>query len=412
VIEMAAPQKSTLIGQPIGRYRVTRQLGQGDTGDVYEVVQDSIGYRAVVKVLPAQLADDPNNQQFVSRFLDEARSVNFINHPGIVRIFDLGELTDHSLFIMMEYLDGQTLTERLRAAPSGRLALSDALRITRQIAAVMMYVHAKGVLHRDLNPSNVILVADSEAPAGERIKLIDFGLAKFLDSPERRTTFGLALGTPTYMAPEQCLGIDKLEGRADVYSLGCILYEMLSGRTPFSGSPQAVMKGHVHTPPPPIRDLVPGLPDVVQKLVDDLLGKTIVQRPDMGQVEACIRKIEADLQKASTPGQPPARSGRSSMLLSGLAAGIMLVSLLDFLAFRMARPRLEHALCPPPPARAPVVCPACPSPPAAQQNPADEPAGAGEKTGEADSKAAAEHHKAANHKAKAHAAPGLTSPVF
>ena len=150
---MHAPTKSNFVGSLIGRYRVTRAIGHGGIGAVYEAVQEAIGYRAAVKILGAQLTNDPRQKQYVDRFLDEARAVNLINHPGVVRVFDFGETDDHIVYILMEYLDGQTLSSRLADGASGKgkkLTVLQAMRLVRQVAAAMAQAHEKSVIHRDL----------------------------------------------------------------------------------------------------------------------------------------------------------------------------------------------------------------------------------------------------------------------
>ncbi len=292
---MHAPTKSNFVGSLIGRYRVTRAIGHGGIGAVYEAVQEAIGYRAAVKILGAQLATDPRQKQYVDRFLDEARAVNLINHPGVVRVFDFGETDDHIVYILMEYLDGQTLSSRLADGAAGKgkkLSVLQAMRLVRQVAAAMAQAHEKSVIHRDLKPENIILVTDGDVPGGERVKILDFGLARFLDSPERRTTAGVALGTPMYMSPEQCYGGD-LDGKSDVYSLGAIAFELLCGQPPFNDpKPARLMTKHVNEAPPQIKSLNPALPDEVAELVHQLLIKQAPQRPDMRQLVARIDQLE------------------------------------------------------------------------------------------------------------------------
>jgi serine/threonine-protein kinase len=292
---MQAPSLGSLIGQQIGNYKITRELGRGGMGVVYEAVHTAIGYRAAVKVLGAKIATDPKHKVYVSRFLDEARAVNLILHPGVVRIFDMGETADGTLFILMEFLEGPTLHARILAGREGRsprFSLLQSLRLIRQIAQAMAAAHDKGILHRDLKPDNVVLIADEEVPGKERVKILDFGLARFLDSPERRTTAGVALGTPTYMSPEQCMG-DELDGKSDVYTLGVILYELLVDQVPFPGDEMGkVMRQHVDQQPRPVRERAPGTPLEVAALAHSMLEKRREQRPDMRQVAQRIEELE------------------------------------------------------------------------------------------------------------------------
>lgn len=200
---MNAP--TNMVGRHVGRYRVSRHIASGGMGSVYEVVQDSIGHRAAMKVLSAGLAKDPKHRKYVERFMDEARAVNLINHPGVLQIFDFGEMEDQTVYVLMEYIEGKPLSDYLSKFRQGavkRMSITQNMHIIRQVASVMAVAHEKGVLHRDIKPSNIMLIPDLTAPGGSRVKVIDFGLAKFLDTPERRTTAGMALGTAYYMSPE------------------------------------------------------------------------------------------------------------------------------------------------------------------------------------------------------------------
>ncbi len=282
-----------LIGQSIGTYRIMRQIGRGGMGTVYEAVHDTIGQRVAVKVLATELSGDP---KYVSRFFDEARVVSIVKHPGLVKIFDFNKLADGSIYIMMELLEGESLWDRYERLRKQEKWLSqlDILRIARQIASTLAAVHEKGILHRDLKPENVILVADSEAAGGERAKLLDFGIAKFTEEAleKRRTTGGLILGTPIYMSPEQCAARASLNERADVYSLGVMLYEMVARRPPFDCEEAGRILGmHMFQDANPLSKAVPGTPQALSQLVVDMLAKEPDARPTMNQVVARIEAI-------------------------------------------------------------------------------------------------------------------------
>lgn len=262
---------------------------------MYEVIQDSIGHRAAMKVLPSGLASDPKHQKYVERFLDEARAVNLINHPGVLQIFDFGEMEDRTVYILMEYVDGKPLSDYLSQFRSGsvkRMPIFQTAQIIRQIAAVLQVAHGKGVLHRDIKPSNIMLLTESGYSGGIRVKVIDFGLAKFLDTPERRTTAGMTVGTVTYMSPEQCLGDSNLSEKVDVYALGAMLYELLSGEPPFQGEAGAVMRKHVNEVPRPISEVAGQVPGAMQTLLSQMLEKKTDARPTMGQIEARLIEME------------------------------------------------------------------------------------------------------------------------
>lgn len=163
------------LGQVLGKYRVVRVIGEGGMGIVFEGERMDIGGRAAVKLLKKELA---NNEEVSERFFNEARAASCIEHPTIVRVFDYGTLPDGRYFLAMEYIDGETLSSRLHRM--GRLPIPEALRLVRQMAAGLTAAHEKGIVHRDLKPANVMLVADAEVAGGERVKLLDFGIAKLL----------------------------------------------------------------------------------------------------------------------------------------------------------------------------------------------------------------------------------------
>jgi serine/threonine protein kinase len=214
--------------QRFGNYRVVRQLGEGGMGVVFEALHEEIGKRAAIKVLHTAYSKDP---QISARFLTEARAVNLVQHPGLVSIFEFGRTPDGAAFLVMEFLEGETLRERVHRL--GRLAVADARRIARQIAGALAAAHEKNVVHRDLKPENVMLIPEPELPGGERAKVLDFGVAKVAQgSAAGATQAGAFLGTPAYMAPEQCLSAASVDDKADVYALGVMLYETHHGAFP------------------------------------------------------------------------------------------------------------------------------------------------------------------------------------
>ncbi|MCS6915986.1 MAG: serine/threonine-protein kinase [Myxococcales bacterium] len=293
-----APSAHSLIGVRLGRYVITRELARGGMGVVYEAVHEHIGHRAAVKVLSSSLSKEGKAVDYAGRFHDEARAVNIVQHPGIVKIFDFGSLPDGTVYIMMEYLEGESLWDRhMRAVQrqGQRIPLADVLRLSRLIASALAAAHEKRILHRDLKPENVILVRDPDVPGGERTKVLDFGIARFMDSAQRRTVAGMVMGTAVYMAPEQCCGVDQLDGKVDVYALGVMMYELLAGRPPFEGEPHKIMVMHVNQQPQPLRELVPDLPEPVHMLVHGMLVKKPDERPSMADVVARIQQIEAAL---------------------------------------------------------------------------------------------------------------------
>ena len=307
-----------MVGQQIGNYRAVRQLGRGGMGAIFEAVHQQIGRRAVVKVLHPELSQDP---QLVQRLFNEARAASVIEHPGVVEIFESGVMPDGTAYIIMEYLRGEVLGERLRRLP--RPPLPDVLRMARKVASVLAAAHDKGIVHRDLKPDNVFLVPDPEAPGGERIKLLDFGIAKVKaeyqgPGQEVLTRTGTLMGTPEFMAPEQVIQTGTLDGQADVYALGVVLYLMLAGQLPFTGELTSVMMMHLHQSPPPLLELAPETPRALAALVHAMLAKPPGARPTMRQVleqldEAFALRTQVLLRFMAGPGRWLVAAGVSAV---------------------------------------------------------------------------------------------------
>ena len=220
-----------MIGATIGNYRILKELDRGGMGVVYVAEHVTMGKRAVVKQL---LADFTTNPQIVARFLNEAKAAAAIDDPSIVQVFDQGTLPDGSAFIAMELLQGESLAARLereRALPADLV-----VTLTRQTCRGMAAAHQRGIIHRDLKPQNLFLCPDPEVAGGLRVKILDFGIAKLRTDPgASQTQTGLPMGTPHYMPPELWRSAGRADGRTDVYALGCVLYQMLTGRPPFAG---------------------------------------------------------------------------------------------------------------------------------------------------------------------------------
>lgn len=269
-------------------------------GTVFEAVHETIERRVAIKVLKAEFARVP---EVAIRFVNEARAVNRVEHPGIVQISDYGRLPDDTAYIVMEYLRGETLEQRIQRS-GGTLPLSDALDIGGQIAAALAAAHAQGIVHRDIKPQNVMLVADQQVPERARVKVLDFGLAKLAGpgvSPFFKTSNNSILGTPLYMSPEQCAGAGKVDAQSDVYSLGCLLYETLSGRPPFIAEGVGQILGmHMYDPPEPLGRLAPQTPKAVTQLVHAMLSKEKEQRPAMSEVVKRLGELQRSV--------PPSRS--------------------------------------------------------------------------------------------------------
>jgi serine/threonine-protein kinase len=224
---------SSVLGTNVGNYKVLSQLGEGGMGVVYLAEHTAIGKRAALKMLLPQYC---KSEAIVTRFFNEAKATAKLQHPGLVEIYDYGHHTDGSAYIVMEFLDGESLAKKLKR--EGALELQLVIELSRQIALALQVAHSHGIVHRDLKPDNVLLVPSEELKCGVRAKVLDFGIAKIIDHAEAsqmKTRTGMLMGTPAYMSPEQCRGAKQIDQRADVYSLGAMMYEMASGAPPFKG---------------------------------------------------------------------------------------------------------------------------------------------------------------------------------
>lgn len=293
----------SLVGQRIGQYEITREIGRGGMGVVYEALHGVIGQRVAVKTLSKLLAGEPRS---LERFLREARVCSLIEHEGLPRIFDYGQLAAGTPYILMEFLKGEMLRTRLLRSPQGRLSMQEAVRIARQVAAAMCAAHTAGVVHRDLKPDNVILILDSEALGGERAKVLDFGIAHLMAAaPEKAASHSVPLGTPGYMSPEQCLGQEVPGPGTDVYSLGVMLYEMIWGAPPFTGSREELRRRQIFEQAVPLRNRLPELPSALASLIERMLVKPSGLRPTMAQVHAGLSELTPDALTAAPPHAPP-----------------------------------------------------------------------------------------------------------
>ena len=233
-----------LLGRTIGgRYVITEKVGAGGMGTVYRARHDVVGRDVAIKFLSPDLAGDPTNRR---RFLREAKAANKIDHEHIIDITDYGETPDGLVYLVMEFLEGESLADTIGRGP---LPVPRAVDIARQMASALSRAHELDVIHRDIKPENVHLLRRAHG-GGDFVKILDFGLAK-MKGEIRLTATGAVFGTPEYMAPEQARGT-PLTGKADLYALGCVLYEMLTGEPPFDGpTPDLILKHMRETAPPP-----------------------------------------------------------------------------------------------------------------------------------------------------------------
>ena len=282
-----------LIGQAIGNYEVVRLLGQGGMGAVYLAEHPLLGTRVAVKVLSAGVS---GNADLMTRFRNEALAVVQLAHESIIKVSDFGELIDGTPYIVMEYLEGKDLSEVMRKR--GAMSARDVLLFLEPICDALQSAHDQGVVHRDLKPDNIFVT--SESPP--RLKLLDFGIAKLVqheDSPGLTAT-GMIMGTPFYVSPEQGQGqIKRIGPWSDIYSLGVILYEMLSGVRPFTEDSVAMLiAAHVKDLPRPLTEAAPGVPAGVAAVVHRCLKKEPEQR--VGSADELLAEFRRGLAASDT----------------------------------------------------------------------------------------------------------------
>lgn len=273
-----------MLGEKFGEYEIVRLIGRGGMGAVYEALNANINRRAAIKVLHPEFTKEDDA---VRRFFNEARAVNTINHPGVVQVSDLGKRPDGSLYLVMELLEGETLTERLQNR-GGKLPEREVVTISWQLAGVLAAAHAKSIIHRDLKPGNMMLVPDMAGPDGERVKLLDFGIAKLggtvgEDADSRN---GQVLGTATYMAPEQFQSDLAPDGQSDVYCLAIVMFRMVSGKVPFTSTSGelGLAAMHMFQKAPSLKEVAPEASGWLVELVDSMLRKDREKRPTMAEV--------------------------------------------------------------------------------------------------------------------------------
>ncbi len=269
VAALGEPEHVLAPGETVGAYTVEREIGRGGTAVVYLARDPGADRRVAVKLLHPGLTALLGRE----RFRREIRLASRLSHPGILALLDSGE-EETGLWYAMPYVEGETLRGRLRREE--RLAVEDAVRVIREVAAALGYAHQRGVIHRDIKPENLLL--DGEG----RVLVADFGIGRVFDSPvieETLTRTGMLIGTPAYMSPEQALGHRNLDGRTDIYSLGCVLYEMLAGTPPFPAeTPQLAIARHVRDPVPSLRETRPDVPSRLEAAVCRALAKTPAER--------------------------------------------------------------------------------------------------------------------------------------
>jgi eukaryotic-like serine/threonine-protein kinase len=321
------------IGHTIGNYKITAKLGEGGMGVVYLAEHPVIGKKVAMKAIHPELS---KNSDVVSRFVTEAKAVNQIGHEHIVDIADFGNTSDGEFYFVMEYLQGESLSDRLRR--EHRLAPPSALSITAQIADALNSSHEQGIIHRDLKPENIFLCIN-RGPGRDFVKVLDFGLAKLTLSDQKvshKTRTGSVMGTPYYMSPEQCEGKIEIDHRADIYSLGVLLFEMLTGKVPFGGDGYGeIIVKHVTMPPPSVRSINEELPEEMDLILYRALAKDRDQRfQTMAEFEEALRDpqnyatsapvigIPEDLSGVARAAAPMTRSEMDARSKIGFASGL------------------------------------------------------------------------------------------
>jgi serine/threonine-protein kinase len=401
-------RRAGVIGETINNYQVSELLGEGGMGAVYLAEHPFMGRKAAIKVLRREFAED---RGLVERFMNEARAANAIRHPNIIDIIDVGRMPSGIPYLMMEFLEGESLAHRLRR---GAVPVPEVIDIILQTTSALAAAHSKGIVHRDLKPDNLYLVPDEAAPGGIRVKVLDFGIAKLRDDLSggmAKTQAGALMGTPPYMSPEQCRGItDQIDHRTDVYAIGIILYEMLCGAPPFvSEGWGEVVLAHLTKPPPSPRSRNASIPETLEVVIMKALAKNPDERfPTAADMRTALRAMTATstFPPRSTVGTMPATPTAASMPVKvpttfrtatgemsslkptlaetpadlrpksrrGLAiAGVAAAAAVAGVAFFAVSGKRQSDVATAPPVTAPVVAAAPPPPPAPKPPPSETP---------------------------------------
>ena len=322
---------SNLIGRQIGPYEIKDLIGQGGMAAVYRAYQTSLNRPVAIKVLAGWMAQDT---EFVQRFRQEALAAGALRHPNILPIHDTGTFEGQP-YIVMDYVPTGTLADLLRKGP---LPPDLAANLAAQIADALDHVHRRGIVHRDLKPTNILMDEDG------RPLLADFGIAQAIDSGPRLTQTGSSVGTPEYMSPEQAQGA-RVDGRSDIYSLGIMLYQMLTGRVPFSATtPMATLYQVVHQPPPPPRQVNPNIPQYLENAILRAVAKQPTERfQSADQMAAMLRHRHVVKTPTKSPHSPwPFVAGVSG-------ATVLIIALLVLLNAFSGRPPTPLATVAPTP---------------------------------------------------------------
>lgn len=316
---------ATLIGQSLGKYQVVDRIGQGGMGEVYKAFQPGVERHVAIKTLHTHLI---NSADAVARFLREARAIGRLQHANIVRIIDV-DVADAVYYMVMDYVPGGALSSYLQS--KGCLPVDEALRIGIQLADALAYAHRQNMIHRDIKPTNILFTDGTHS----RVVLVDFGLARLCDDTAMgMTVSGALIGAPTYMSPEAVRG-ESCDARADIYSLGVVLYELFTGKPPcIANTPYSMMMKLANEPLPSPSDLNPALPPQVT----DLLLKALAKAPEAryqtaSEFAQALRQTQATLHRptpSSRPNPTPAAERQpeappAGWLTLGMAASVVVL---------------------------------------------------------------------------------------
>src|SRR5262245_13561532 len=345
------PARSLIAGTRIGAYQLLEPLGRGGMGEVHLALDTRLGRKVAVKLLPARFTTDASR---VRRFAQEARAVSALNHPNIITIHEIGAVRTEAgeiHYIVTEYVEGETLRQRMAIAPQGRLSLAEALDVAAQIATALATAHEAGIAHRDIKPENVMARRDGI------VKVLDFGLAKLtepappvIDSQastldRNSTEAGVVMGTPRYMSPEQARG-EKVDVRTDIFSLGVMLYEMVAGRPPFTGvTPNETIAAILRDEPPPLAECAPDAQPEMEEILSKTLSKNREERYQAAsELLADLQRLKSRLEQdklihitlKSLAKRPGARFQSADELIADLRAAY--VALSGWLGARSGQP--------------------------------------------------------------------------
>jgi eukaryotic-like serine/threonine-protein kinase len=318
-VSQSDPQGSDLVGTVLGdAYRLTRLIGRGGMGSVYEGVQLRLNKRVAVKLMARELAA---NAEALARFRREAEVTSQLGHPHIVQVFDFGAAPSGEPYLVMEFLEGEALDRRIERL--GRLPLEMVRHVVRQTAAALEAAHAQGIVHRDLKPANILLL--SLPGEADFVKVVDFGISKVKAATTRITRSSMLIGTPEYMSPEQASGhADEVDHWSDQWALAAMTYQMLAGQPPFAAEDvRALLFQVTLNDPPPLRSRVPDLPPEIEAVVMRGLSKKPSDR--FPSITAFARALdgesaEAAVQPGATPvpAPPPVRDDSEELVVPSI----------------------------------------------------------------------------------------------